>query len=116
TACSRWSSCWTTRIRSTTRASRTSSAAPGPQSAAALREVVAAAAACKRPGRMLERQTLRALYVAAEAGFQQEAGSEVARVDPLLRGAVRRRVQQAVDRGVDLTGPQTDALDEGHQL
>jgi hypothetical protein len=65
---------------------------------------------------MLERQTLGALYVAAGAGFQQAAGSEVARVDPLLRGAVRRRLQQAVDRGVDLTGPQTDALDEGHQL
>src|SRR5262245_19055706 len=65
---------------------------------------------------MLERQMLGSLFVAAEAGFQHAAAAEVARVDPLLRGAVRRRLQQAVDRGVDLTGPQTDALDEAHQL
>lgn len=65
---------------------------------------------------MLERVTASALYNAADAGYEQAARADVARVDPLLRRTINKRLRRAIDDGIELTGPVDDVVDEQQQL
>ncbi len=65
---------------------------------------------------MLERVVRSALYSAAEAGYEQAARAVIARVDPLLRRSVNKRVQRAINDAIERTGPVDAVVDEQQQL
>lgn len=65
---------------------------------------------------MLERVTASALYNAADAGYEQAARADVARVDPLLRRSINKQLRRAINDGIERTGPIDDVVDEQQQL